>query len=323
MATSGVDTVSYAFRPKGNAALDALARTAHHSGAAGGVICDERGPDGGRVMGWQKCGLIAIETRLGALTARDEDDHRLAPVSDVVVGAAAAREVIRDVIGADPGDQVEVRRFDLASELAFAAEWEGLTLLASLGGMCPPRARVTQEIDAAGTVMTVYVRTPRRGVVLSRAYDKGRECGSHPAGQRIRIESQNRPAKAARMRPEVLAAADLSAIHGRTMRHYLTAENLIVAGPDGAVSELVRKVHRGEISCAKAERLAGSVAFLKHAGRGAYHDPDKSEKENNRTSARRLKALRDTGIALEHELPAEAVMPTSQLLRETIESFTA
>lgn len=315
--------MSYAYRPEGESVFAAVRAANHRGGAAGSLVCDERGPDGGRLLAWPGHGLVAYETRLEALLAGDAAHHGLAPVAGLPAGCTAARLAVKDLIGADPGDKAEVRRFDLAAEIRFEQSSEGLAFLASLRGMCPPRARVTHEVDASGAVMTAYVRTEKRGVVLSRAYDKGRESGSDPPGHRIRIESQNRPKKAERYRPEVLATLDLSSTFGRTMRHYLTAKQIVAAGPDGAVTEVIAKAHRGELGIARAERLVGSVAFLKHAGRAAYHDPALTAKENNRRSARRLKALRDAGVALEHELPSEAVVPTSDLLRTAISEFTA
>jgi hypothetical protein len=320
---SGVDTVSYAYRPEGHSAFDALLMRPHNVGGGGSLVLAERGPDGGRVMAWPGYQLIAYESRLGAVLAGAQSTHALAPVAALAAGGEAAREAVGEIIRADPGPASEVRRFDLASEIFFEQSAEGLAFLSSLRGICPPRARTTHEVDAAGAVMTAYIRTAKRGVVLSRVYDKGREAGTHPPGIRIRIESQNRPPRARRMRPEVLAAQDLSTTFGRTMSHYLKADTLVAAGSDAAVMELIAKAHRGHLSVAKAERLAGSTLFLKAAGRAAYHDPDKSEKENNRKSARRLKALRDEGISLEHELPPTATVPTSQLLRDAIDAFTA
>ena len=106
------------------------------------------------------------------------------------------------------------------------------------------------------------------------------------------------------------------------MQHYLTADTVVAAGPDAAVTHLMAAAAKGEISTVRAERLVGSIAFIRAAGRGAYHDPDSNAKENNRRSARRLKSLRDAGVALEHELPANATVPTSELLRSAIEEFT-
>ena len=319
-----MDTVSFGYRPSSDAVFAAAKAAPHRPGPAGAIICEKRGPDGGRLIAWPAHGLVAYESRLGALLAGDEREHGLGPVSELPTGSVCARLAADEILGADPGeDGAEVRRFDLAAEIMFRQPPEGLAFLASLRGICPPRARTTHEVDAAGVVMTAYVRTQGRGVVLSRAYDKGRESGSHPAGLRIRLESQNRPAKAARQTPETLAETNLAPIFGRTMRHYLEAEQLVAAGPDGATAALVAKAHKGEIGIARAERLAGSIAFLKYAGRATYHDPDRSAKENNRRSARRLKALRDAGITLDHELDDEAQVPTSELIRGAVERFTA
>lgn len=324
MIQSGVDTVSLAFRPRVDRPLDAFRQTPHRGGASGSLVCDERGPDGGRLLCWPGHGLLAYETRLGALLAGDADNHDLVPASALRLATASARMVAHDLIGADVGDQSEVRRFDLAAELRFGTDGrQGLAFLSSLRGICPPRARATLEVAADGQVMTAYVRTEKRGVVLSRTYDKGRESGSDPPGVRIRIESQNRPPKSKRYRPDVLATRDLSATFGRTMSHYLTADTVVAAGPDAAVTHLMAQAARGEISTVRAERLVGSIAFIRAAGRGAYHDPDSTAKENNRRSARRLKSLRDAGIALEHELPVGASVPTSELLRTAIAEFTS
>lgn len=320
---SGVDTVSYAFRQKDERALSAFRATAHRGGAAGALITDERGPDGGRVMSWPGHGLLVHESRLGALLAGDGDDHSLVAARELVAGATAARYAIADVIGEDPGSAVEVRRFDLASELRFGAGPDGLAFLDSLVGICPARARVDVVRGDDHHAQTVYVKTAKRGVVLSRVYDKGRESGTDPPGERIRIESQNRPPKARRYSPEVLSQLDLSSTFGRTMTAYLDADEVVAAGPTAAVGQLLSLAHRGDLTFARAQSLIGAVAILQYAGRAGYHDPGVSTKENNRRSSRRLKGLRDAGITLDAELPAEALVPTSKLLRDAIAEFSA
>jgi hypothetical protein len=322
-AGSGVDTVSIAFRPKREGALEAFRRTAHRDGAAGVLVANERGADGGRVMCWPGFGVIALETRLGALLAGDAENHALAPARAIKQAAPTARLVINDVIGSDPGEHAEVRRFDLASELYGDESWEGLALLRTLAGMCPPRSQVTVHYADDHTPMTVYHRTAKRGVVQDRAYDKGRESGSDPPGRRIRLESQNRPKKAERYTPEVLAKLDLAPIFGRTMSHYLQEQEVVAAGPDAALTHLVGKATRGELSLAKAERLVGVVAIMRYAGRTAYQDEGSSARVNNNRSARRLRALREAGISLDDNLPPEATVPVGQLLTQAIDSFTA
>jgi hypothetical protein len=107
------------------------------------------------------------------------------------------------------------------------------------------------------------------------------------------------------------------------MTPYLNAETVTVAGPDGAVAELAARVVRGELGHARAERLIGSVALLKHGGRAVYDREDDTRKTNDKRSSSRLRALRDAGVVLSDELPREAVVPVSELLREAVARFSA
>ena len=333
VTASGVDTVSFAFRPEGRSYFDvveAFRAKPHRHGSAGSLVADERGPDGGRVMLFGassgaepgRAGVVAIESRLGALLSMDSEDHRLVAADRLHLGGVTARVLVAEQLGVDPGPATEVRRYDLASELRFRAACDGLAFLRTVAGLVPARARGTVEVNADGSVMTAYARTAKRGVVHARIYDKGRESGSDPPGHRVRIESQNRPPKSRRHHPEALSQLDLKATFGRTMNPYLQADELVVAGADGAVAELVARAVRGEISHNRAERLAGSVAFLKHGGRAVYDRDGSNRVRNNERSARRLKALRDAGIVLSDELPAESTVPVSELLRDAVSRFT-
>jgi hypothetical protein len=319
-----VDTVSYAFRGSSfDRACDGFRAKPHRYGPGGAIVADGRGPDGGRFLCYPAFGVLAVETRLGALLAGDADDHSLASASSIDTGAKNARLMLWEHLDVDPGHPSEVRRYDLASELRFGVAANGLAFLRSVGGMIPARSRGTLEVAADGSVMTAYVRTAKRGVVHARIYDKGRESGSDPPGLRVRIESQNRPAKAKRYSPHVLAEIDHSTTFGRTMSPYLNADELLVAGADGAVGELAARAIRGELSHTKAERLIGSVALLKFGGRAVYDRDGGSRKTNDKRSSIRLRALREAGIVLDRALPPEATVPTSALLRDAIERFTA
>jgi hypothetical protein len=320
---SGLDTTSFAFRGLSSKVVDAFMAKPHRSSAGGSLVTDERGEDGGRLLYWPGHDVMAYESRLGALLAGSGANHELVRAERVPTGAVSARAMASELIGADPGARVEVRRFDLAVELRFENAAEGHVFLRTLGGMCPARHRVTHERDAAGLLMTVYHRTERAGVVKLRAYDKGRESGSDPPGRRVRIERQNRPPKSARFSPDVFAKLDLRGTFASTMSHYLKAEKVVAAGVDGAVSQLVAKAVRGEISPAKAERLAGSIAFLRYGGRAVYDRPGDARKTNLKRSSARLAKLRQAGIALEDELPAESVVPVSELVRQAVEEFRA
>jgi hypothetical protein len=325
LSSSGVDTVSFAFRPVGSAwfeAVDGFRARPHRFGPAGALIADERGPDGGRLLCYPAFDVLAVETRLAALLALDSECHDLAPARDLVEGERYARSILGQRVGADVG-RCEVRRVDLASELRFGTSAEGLAFLRAVAGFVAPRQRATNEVAVDGSVMTHYARTAKRGVVHARIYDKGRESGSDPPGLRVRIESQNRPPKAKRYSPEVLASLDLTAMFGRTMQPYLHTEELTVAGPDGAVADIAALAVRGDITHARAEKLLGSIVLLKHGGRAVYDRGVSSRVENNKRSSRRLKALRDAGVTLSDELPSEAVVPVSALLRDAISRFEA
>jgi hypothetical protein len=323
VTASGVDSVSFAWRPRGELAIDGLLAQPHRGAAQGGVVLNDRLACGARVLGWPAHGIIAVEGRLGALLAGDEGNHELVRASRCARGAEAAREAVAAMLGVDPGERAEVRRVDLAAELVLDRPAEGFEVLEVHSGMCPPRAQITVHRADDGRPMTVYVRTAARGEVRSRAYDKGRESGSHEPGLRLRIEAQHRPRKSQRYTPATYAELDHQAEYSRTMRHYLKERHVVAAGPDGAVEQLLGQVARDELTIARAERLAGSVQFLRAAGRAAYHEPTLSGKENNRRSARRLKSLRDAGISLSAELPADAELPVGELLALAVERFKA
>jgi hypothetical protein len=325
LSSSGVDTVSFAFRPPGRAgfeAVDEFRACSHRLGPAGALIADARGSDGGRVMCFPSSGLLAIETRLAALVAFESESHDLAPVRDLVQGGRNAREIVGGIVGGDLGP-CEVRRADLAAELRFDEAAEGLAFLRGVSGLCPARMRSTLEVAGDGSVMTAYVRTAKRGVVHSRIYDKGRESGSDPPGLRVRIESQNRWPKAKRQSPEVLANRDLRPMFGRTVQPYLQTDEIAVAGPDGAVREIVGRVVRGEMAQARALAVLGTIDMLKYGGRAAFDRQGSTRVENNRRSSRQLRLLRDEGIVLSELLPPEAVVPVSALLRDCVARFEA
>ena len=90
---------------------------------------------------------------------------------------------------------------------------------------------------------------------------------------------------------------------------------MVAAGSKATIAQLASQAARGELSYAKAERLAGSVEFLREYGRAFYPDVQQQQ--------RRLKDLRHAGIALEVELPDERIVPVGACLRRAVEAFRA
>jgi hypothetical protein len=317
-ATSGVDTISYAWRPSDTEALDSFRRRPHGVTRGQGYVLDERGPGGERLLMFPRTGVVALEGRLGAMLDQDVKCTSLVSKAFVEQGERCARATVAGLLRASLRGPAEVRRYDLTSEVSFDDPSRGRAFLRTMGGMCPPGMKVDTwcERGNPAAIETVYYRTPVRGEVRFRAYDKGVESGSDAAGTRIRLEAQMRPDKMQRRSPEQLADADLRGDFGRALAPYLDAGgDVVAAGTDGAVSHLLQKVTSGDLTMARAERLAGSIAILGAYGRGVY--------DTDRAGRRRLAALRDAGVSLEDTLPREAVVPVGQLLREAVAEFSA
>ena len=273
--TGGVDTLSLAWRPRSEDVFERFREQAHHHGPVGSLILAERGPGDERVILFPSHGVLSVEGRLGAALARSGTNHDLLPAQRLPDARRAWEGMLRDRLGFEPGGVCEVRRYDLASEVIFEDGRDGLAMLRTLGGMCPAGARLEVVKGADGQPQTVYIKTPKRWVVQQRFYDKGVESGSHPAGQRLRLEAQMRPPKAKRYQPEVLASLDLRTHFIKRMESYVTGTNatgVVAAGTEAAVSEILGSVAREELSMAKAERLIGSMVVLREFGRAAYED---------------------------------------------------
>jgi len=321
VAASGVDTVSLAWRPTREQFFTGLLQTPHRQSGGGGLLFDTPGPGGARVVAWPGYGLVAGEGRLDALMTGSTSSWELRPKADIAHADGVMRTFLEHLAGTDlfrPGecDDGETRRYDLTAEVECDDPAEGLAFLRTVAAFVPPGRKTDTWRGADGQPQTVYYRTLKRAVVTERVYDKGVESGSHPAGHRVRIEAQRRPPKTRRMRPGVIAGLDLAADFGRSIQPYLKGnESVIATGTDGALTHLARKAAAGELSIARAERMIGSVGLLKAYGRAFYPDVQQQQ--------RRLRDLRDAGVALDEELPDGAVVPVGELLRQAVERFSA
>jgi hypothetical protein len=324
-SASGLDTLSIAFRRPTQEWSDLALSKPHVPTGRGGAIFRQPGP-GNTKLGCFGRGLFYWEGRTDALLTGTEASWDLRRPSDVLAARDAAAAAFASLVGrpidfapdpkGDPtaGHLGEVRRFDLAHEFRFLDGRDGLAFLATLAGMCPPRRKIDVVKGQDGHPQTVYVRQAKSFVVTERAYDKGVESGSHAPGERIRYEAQRRPVKTDRMTAWKFATADLAPEYGRSINSYMEgSENVIAAGPDATVAHLATAAAKGDISLAKAERMIGTVALLREYGRAVYPDVQQQQ--------RRLRGLRDVGVALDQALPADRVVPVGQLLRESVEAF--
>ena len=318
MSASGVDTCSFAFRPTSQAFWDHLVTRNNRPSAAGGIRFEIPGPGMTSLLAWPSHGIAALEGRLAAVVTGDQDNHALMPKQQLQPGEDVAARAIEALAGVPmfrPGEcsDGELRRYDLAAELLFDDAADGIAFLRSVATLTP--AGKKRDVIGNEVPETVYFRTPKRLVVTERVYDKGRESGSHPPGHRIRVEAQRRPPKSRRRRSGIVGRMDLASDFGRTLSPYVSAERLIASGTNGATAHLVQQAVNGELSIAKAERMIGTLALLHDYGRAVYPDVQQQQ--------RRLRELRSAGIVLADELPADRVVPVTQLLGDLVDSFTA
>jgi hypothetical protein len=314
---SGFDTIALTWPDQGGTELLSHLQASDATVPfARGVLALDRLAGGGRITAWPEHGVVKFEGRLAALVDGDAGSHRLADRGDMLRADVAARAQVAELLGAAPqGDTVAVSRYDLAAEFDFDQGDDGRTLLAAMRAVVPAayKAKIFQR--SASAVESVTTVTARRGAVAFRAYDKGLESGTAAPGHRVRFEAQIRHKGASRREPVELARRDLRADFGRTLRSMLEAQDATVTGTSASVDVLVGKVAAGELTMARAERLIGSLEVLRRFGRAVYGD--------DLASWRRLAALREAGIAVDDQLPPDAVVPVGELLRRAVEEFAA
>lgn len=330
VAASGLDTVSYALRPVGDDRADALRRLQIgsellHDGT-GEVLRVGPGPAGSvmigkpleamRVGAFPGVGLLWAEGRLGAILARTSEDHSLAPADKLINGALRVRDALAHV-GLDVSDSVAaMRRVDLAAELRFDRPGDGLSFLRAMASLEVPG--VKRDVWFNGSrVETVYWRTPKRGAVRGRLYDKGAESGSDAPGRRLRLERQVRYPKAKQQSPAALSSSDLEALYrGRFEALERGSGNVIATGLSGAQRAILDQVESGALTPRKAERMLGTLILLDHFGPSWW--------EKRYTATRRQRELQELGIVLDPDRKDDAEpVPVGELLAALIGSFRA
>lgn len=311
----GLDTVSVLWTGQGGSHLMSAVQAGEVMPAGRGLLSLQKAPSGARVVVWPDLGTVKLECRLAALVDGDRHSHRLGTREELRdVNAAATAELIRTYGFRPDAAAIEVGRTDLVTERDFRSGAQGLALLRAMRALVPTGYKSKVHSAADGTVQTVAIVTGRRGKTVFRAYDKGIESGSHPAGHRIRFEAQVQRPKARRQTPEVLADSDLAAAFGRTIEPFMKGDPVTVTTPSGVVEHLAQKLADGELSAARAERLVGAAELLRRFGRGIYDSDDQS--------SRRLRALREAGIAVDQELPEGATVPVSDMLATALQEWS-
>jgi hypothetical protein len=289
----GPDTVSYAFRPTDQAALDAFAALPAHR-----LTRRERGEsrwatqyiDGGKLGMFPRDGLLVFEGRLAPLLSGDPGDSRLASPQTLAEGADRARQAFAS-LGVVLTEGALVRRLDLAAEIRFEYPADGLLLLLNFGGLQLATRKQDRRVERGQTRSVSWKLA--RGVDL-RLYDAGVRHGTDPPGARVRLERQVRWQKAAQLAPESFTERSLAALYlGPLSKLVRAAPTMHVLAPRAAERHIVDLKAAGEISLAVMERLIGMVRVIELGQDSTLWDTE--------TASRRRRELTKAGLSLDDE----------------------
>jgi hypothetical protein len=281
--------------------------------AAGGAVRLNRRIDGlGQVGAFPGASLLFVEGRAKALAVHDERDHGLGRPQDLPAVEDSVVERLAGLLGAVPRAPTALRRADLTGELVYDRGEDGRGVLALLDGLHSPLYKTAPVREKGGPGLeTAYWRTPKRSIPVLRAYDKGIESGTAPAGERIRIERQLRYSGSTRPTLAQWLTRDLADLYVAPLRGWLrrggvaagTADELLRLLTDAAVIwpsywasgncwiSCTGAVHVSLWPARKVERVIGTLGVV--AAYGAAW-PAWSAKQRQR----RLAEIRELGLLL-------------------------
>jgi hypothetical protein len=268
--------------------------------------------EGMRLGAYPGSGMLWAEGRLSAMLAGSSDDHSLAPLSSLSSGADRALKAW-DLVGLDLAEaSTAVRRLDIAAELCFDDPRNGRAFMRAVAFLEVPGLKRDVWMHN-NEIETVYHRTPGRGIVRRRIYDKGLELGDG-VGTRIRLETQRRyqgqkqPTLGA-MTPQRIANEWQARVEGWGQAN----KDITVVGLSRAQGAVLDLLAEDRITPRRAERLMGTLALLEIFGPSWWG--------HERTRQRRRRELRhDLGIVLDFDEKSASV-PLGAAIRDLIEAL--
>lgn len=312
----GLDTVSVSWR--GGAAHDVIAALGERyakgearPGAAGAYL--ESIQPGVTVGGFPSTGMVFIEGRLAPILSGDESDRELLPPSVLADHQDAIWGRVCDHFGVALGTpQAGVRRGDLSTDLGFVCR-SGTLLLDGLAALFPVRCKVVSYVNG-GRTETVNLITPRRGVIVLRAYDKGIEQGGDVPGETIRLERPVRYGKQRQMSPEVYAMQNHAKTHLSGLLPYAqVAGDVRVMGPDQIEDAILDLWRAGDLTQGAMARLIGFTRAERKSV--ALTERDRRWRRDQRAQ------LRERGLAVSPLAADDAVLPIPEVLRDVASAW--
>jgi hypothetical protein len=291
--------------------------------ALGRVSVDEP-IGGGRVGYYPSHRKIYIEGRLAALHARDTSASGLAPPSQLENASRIAALAVSQLLHPSTIalEKCLVRRLDLACDVTFTDGDQGLRFLRALAALDLPRLK-SDVWRKDGRIETIYYRTPKRGLVRLRVYDKGVESGSNAPGERVRLERQLRFPRAKAPDPASIARSDLGKTWQGQLHAWEDADEIVVADLNAMQHIVLQAATENKLTAFAAERLLGTLTMR---GRGLGKDWWIAQGKGYLWS-RRSRELRDLGIVLDEDglggEHKEAELPLGTILRALRQAWPA
>jgi hypothetical protein len=297
----GIDTVAFGcYDPDAARALREFARERRKDPRTGlrqredwkGSFMRLALPVNGTTVGvYPASGLVTIEARLAVVLAGHAEDHRLIPADRLAEGAERAMAAVAR-LGIALAAPLTVRRLDLAAELCFRVGTDGVSFLnACQRGLHLPRLRqVPYYAVGEARLESIVWATEKGRQTRSRLYDAGTHHKTGRPGRRLRWEREHRWSGSGSPTPEQVMALDLAAMYAAPLRGWLReSKPMRVCSPSTAIALLFNEARAGKRTRRSAESLSAKINSVAHgADLLAPHD-----------RRRRVKALRDAGIALD------------------------
>ena len=282
-------------------------------GDSSGLV--KEGVGGGRVGYYPGTRMIYIEGRLAALLACDERASGLASPSQLETAVDLSARAVSQLLlpSSLVGEKCFLRRIDLACDVSFTEGNQGCRFMRALSALDLQRTK-TDAWRKDGRIETIYYRTPSRGLVRLRIYDKGLEAKTHPPGHLLRLEHQWRFEKRNQREPSSMARDDLGSMWEGQLKTW-QADNVVVADLNGTQRVIVNAVNKGTLSAFTAERLLGHLLLR---GRGMTKEWWTAQDKPHLWS-RRSRELRQLGLILDENglggSQEEAELPLGTVLR--------
>jgi hypothetical protein len=226
--------------------------------------------------------------------------------------AETERELLHAVgesIGVNAPRPAGVSRLDATVTTSFADPRHGRAVLSGIAALDHPRCK--PEVIGKPPETVYLLASHGRGRKLARAYDKGLETHSAPAGQLIRLEDQRRWPKASRRDVTELTTPYVrQKFQARFAGLWQASKGVTVASIPVLSREIAERFDRGDLTYREAERLAGYLVLDAGGIKGG----------SRWTAQRRRRELRDHGLVLADDYFEAVSVDLAPILEAALET---